>query len=109
VLDDPKSGLKHVARWLATPAWSGFFWTHRALSWVAGRGGVAHGFGSREKILESTLFSASDAGKLTELTEAMESRIATWRDRMDGPAAEPWLRRLDGTSAVLRRLGAAGE
>jgi len=107
VLDDPRSGLKQVAHWLATPAWSGLFWTHRTLGQVGKRTGVPHGFGSREKSLESLLFASSDAGRLPELTAEMQSVIQRWKSCMEGPAAPSWIARLDGASQVLGRLGKA--
>ena len=109
VLDDPKSGMKHIAHWLATPAWSGMFWTRRSLTRISSRAGVAQGFGSRRDILESTLFAASDAQSLPALTDAMKGVIDQWKSRMDSPAAASSIRKLNGTLTVIDRIGAAGQ
>ena len=104
VLADDNTGLKQVGRWLATPTWSGILWTRSAVSQIARDTGVAHGFGSRRDVLESTLFAASDAGKLPLLTQNMHGVIERWLDRMQRPGSASWRQRLQGTSRLLRRL-----
>ena len=107
VLDDDRSGLKQVGGWLATPTWSGILWTRSTLTSIAQEAGVAHGFGSRRDVLESTLFAASDSGKLPRLTGAMKDVVTRWDARMDGSGSAPWKHRLKGTSQLLDRLTAA--
>ncbi len=109
VLDDPSSGLKQVALWLATPAWAGIFWTRSALEEVSRATGVAQGFGRRAQVLENTLFAASDAGKLPQLTQSMQTVIDRWRGEISGPSADALVTRLDGTSALLDRLSSSAQ
>jgi len=109
VLDDDRSGLKQISRWLATPAWAGVLWTHRTLDEVSRACGVAHGFGTRRDVLESTLFAASDAKKLPELTERMQRVLSRWDRRMTGRDGAPWAARIRGTERLLQRLASAAQ
>jgi hypothetical protein len=109
VLDDERTGLKQISRWLATPAWAGLLWTHRTLDEISRVCAVAHGFGTRRDVLESTLFAASDAGRLPALTHAMQSVLSRAEGRMTGPDSAPWIDRIHGTARLLERLGHAAQ
>lgn len=99
LLDDPKVGLKAVARYLLVPGRCGVWLSLHDIQRIADRAGLACGFGRRVQMMESLWFSAVDHGRVPEL-------VASFRQ-----ALEPWGEspRIQATRALLDELGSAVE
>ena len=70
---------------------------------------VARGFGDRANMLESLFFAAVDHQRMDAVLDALLDKIATWERATaeigeGGLPVQPWLERLDGTRAMVRRM-----
>lgn len=129
-LDDPGSGLKDVAAWLAVPARCGIFVTDADGARIGGALDLPRGFGSRRLRLENLLRAAADYGAIEALCAALDDLFAERARRLLGlagdtadgpapsagapcrvpPALRPWIARIETTRSMLRTLadGASG-
>lgn len=103
VLDDADAGLREVATWLATPAWSGVWLSRGALWALARRQGVPRGFADRVQTLENLLVNAVEhdalAGVLVDLDEVLAHLE---RHQAHDPRWGPAVARARGLVAGLR-------
>jgi TorA maturation chaperone TorD len=115
VLANEKTGLKEIASFLLSPAYSGMYLSREDISRLASRLGVPRGFGSREQMLTNLLRTAADYEGLPPLVEGLYSLAEDWTGfykalsgdlRSLAPFAAPWLERLHGTRALLTTLSA---
>ena len=109
LLDDPKTGLKRVARWLTVCGQTGCWLTRKDVDELAMAADVARGFGDRANMLESLFFAAVDHQRMDAVLDALLDKIATWERATaeigeGGLPVQPWLERLDGTRAMVRRM-----
>jgi putative dimethyl sulfoxide reductase chaperone len=110
VLSDEKTGLKEIARYLLTPAYSGLYLSREDISRLASGLGIPRGFGSREQMLTNLLRTAADYEQLPRLVENLGILLESWIEFYAGlcgderpldPFAAPWLERLNHTQALL--------
>lgn len=116
VLDDARAGLKDIATYLATPAWSGLYLSRDDLAALGRATTLPTGFGPRSLLLANLLRSAAAYDGLPPLLDGIRAHLRAWRAYFDDLPALPvlrpiraaWQARLDGTDALLARLHAAG-
>lgn len=95
-----KTGLKQVARYLATPARCGAWFALPDIQRIADDAGLACGFGRRVQMLESLLFAAVDHHRLDELAASFDAEITHWRGWRDASC--------EATRAILDTLAQGG-
>lgn len=108
-LDDPRTGLKRIARWLTVCGRSGVWLTRADLDALAAAADVPRGFGDRVKMLESLLFAAVDQGRADQVLEALEARIDAWSAGLAelgerGLPVTAWQQRVARTRRVVRTM-----
>lgn len=59
LLDDPKTGLRQIAEFLASPARTGFILNAQMITRASRSARIPRGFGGRQQMLETLLFSAA--------------------------------------------------
>jgi len=109
LLDDPRTGLKRVARWLTVCGQTGCWITRADVDALAAAADVARGFGDRAKMLESLLFAAVDHQRIDQVLDAFLERIDSWDARyrelgQAGLPTEPWRQRTRHTRQLVQRL-----
>jgi TorA maturation chaperone TorD len=116
LLDDPKTGLRDIARYLLVPAYSGIYLARDDIRAYSGQGRLPAGFGARRTMMNNLLRSAADYDGFQDVFKALLehhsatreyyeclSRRSTWWQAMTGP----WLDRLRQTEDVLGQIRSA--
>jgi len=108
-LDDPKAGLRTIARFLATPALAGALLTRSEIAGLGRRLDTPRGFGGRAQMIGALLTNAAEYGGVAAVAQGLDglfaARIAAYE--AGGPAAAAWAARAAATRSVLARLSAA--
>ena len=113
LLDDPKTGLKDLARFLTTPGRSGFYLSRASITGIARNTQLPRGFGSRYQMMESLLFSAADQLQIPHLVTELQHELKTWEkiyNQFQQQTPTPfnfvsgWLERMQGTCKILQIL-----
>jgi TorA maturation chaperone TorD len=109
--------LRAIARWLSTPAWSGWFLSRHDLRALAAPFGAPTGIVERERMLEQVFEASALDERTPELLEALLALLAGWRTaseewRIALPPAwsgvlAPWHSGLDHTHALLSSMRSA--
>ncbi len=117
LLDDEATGLKEIAGYLATPAWSGCYLSRDDVARLGRREGLPRGFGGRALMLTNLLRAAVEFDRLAPLLALLADDVAAWRAHYGAlagcgvpPLAEvaaSWLERLATTAQILERLRTA--
>jgi TorA maturation chaperone TorD len=111
-LDEPDVGIAEIARYLALPARSGFFFSRDDLTRLSREVRAPKGFADRGAMMENLLRSAADLEVLAALVdragEALDAHAAALAsDRFEDAPLEvrrPWIDRIAVTRAILARL-----
>ena len=112
-LEDGRTGLRDIARYLITPIQSGIYLGRSDINRLARRISLPHGFGSREQMLQTLLEVAGQYDAAPHLFEALQKLVTTWRKAYDevgrdfpGTAAfvQLWQRRLEETKRLLTEM-----
>lgn len=112
-LDDPTVDLREVATFLTLPVRSGLYLSEADARDLGRSRRLPGGFGSRARVLETVFHSAVAYSRMEEVADDLNGRVAdvarTVAGMIEGhglPAdfAEPWLRRLEATGAMLLRM-----
>jgi hypothetical protein len=112
-LEDGRTGLRDIARYLITPSQAGFYLGRGDINRLARAVSLPHGFGSREQMLQTLLEAAGQYDSTLGLLAALLELAGRWRARYEGIGDEygetaefvgPWLRRLEGTEGLLRGM-----
>lgn len=90
--------LREVARWLSTPAWSGWFLSKSALRRLSRPFGVAVGMVDRDQMLEQVFEASALDERTDELLDALLAEWHYWRAALDA-----WKSELGAWAAVLER------
>lgn len=107
------TGLREIAHFLLTPAYSGWFLTRSVVEAVARALDVPRGFGGREQTLVNLLRTAGQYDLIERVLDEFGHRLSQWADQYAGwagnfesvlPAVELWERRLAQTSVLLRQM-----
>jgi putative dimethyl sulfoxide reductase chaperone len=116
-LPEPEDdSLREVARWLCTPALSGWFLSRHALRQLARPFGVAIGFVDREGMLEQVFEASALDHRTGELLDALlaewhgwQAALLTWRRELGAwaGALDHWNARLQRTHTTLDGMRAA--
>ena len=90
ILADEKTGLKEIARYLATPAYSGLYLGREEVSRLARRLELPRGFGDRRQMLANLLRAAAQYDQLARVIADLMSlsdwqQGAYWRIGVDYP------------------------
>lgn len=112
ILDSEKTGLKEIAAYLLTPAYSGFYLSHDDIRRIGVRHQLPQGFGKRQQTLANLLRSAADHDSLAEVIESLQAIIWRWQTFYAGTALAQhfitaWLQRLAQASDLLQHMQAA--
>lgn len=109
-------GLREIARWLATPAWSGWFLSKRALRRLAEPFAASLGMVDRGQMLEQVFEGSALDERTAELLDALleewrhwQAALEAWRQGLGiwAPALDGWSVRLERTRERLRAMRAA--
>lgn len=118
VLEDKKAGLKEIAEFLLTPAYSGLYISREDIARLGRAFSLPRGFGGRLQMMTNLLRSAVDYDMLAALVEKMLSLLQEWQAGYQeagslgsscGHVAAAWLDRLEKTRGMLVRLAGAAE
>ncbi len=116
LLEDDRTGLKEIARYLLTTAWSGLYLSREQIARLARRRQLPRGFGDRRVMLSDLLQVAADYERLPEVLDDLAEQVSVWQvayraHLADGPPlagyARHWLGRLEATAGLLGRMRAA--
>ncbi len=111
LLDDAKTGLKDIAAYRATPAWSGLYLSRADIGRLGRAEHLPRGFGARVLMLANLLHAAADYDRLDPLLTQLQDLLRTWQsfyaaltDR-DVPGlaliVPVWFERLDVTERMI--------
>lgn len=103
--DPEDDSLRSLARWLSTPAWSGWFLTKAYLRQLAALFGTPLGMPEREQMLEQ-VFEASALDERTALLlDALLAEQKRWMQALKGwqAALGDWSEALTGWEVALQR------
>ncbi len=110
-LDDPKTDLRRIGEWLATPARSGVLVTRADIARVGGGQRVPRGFGQRAQLVVNLLRSAANLDAFDGVVRGLEQVAREWAEALAAPRydevralARPWAERAATTAETLRRL-----
>lgn len=116
LLDDAATGLKDIARFLMTPAWSGLVLSRDAITRLGRSAQLPRGFGDRTQMLTNLLRSAAEYDGLDAVLARLGRQVDDWRAHYKSVAADGmplrvvaafWQVRLDTTETVIERMRAA--
>ena len=111
-LDEPKVGFARIAEYLAIPARSGLVLSRTRLAEIGRAYRLPTGFGSRSRIVEGLLRSATQYEGWDAVFDALQAECdraeACWTSS-DSLWAARWRERLAATRAILTRLRDAEE
>lgn len=113
LLEDEKTGLKDIAAYLLTPAYSGLYLSREDIARLGRGRNLPRGFGARLQMLSNLLRSAVAYDLLPNLLEDISSLVGEWqaayRSHLEtgtpwAPFAAAWLDRLQATKEVVARI-----
>ena len=113
LLDDQKTGLKEVAAYLLTPAYSGIFLSRKDIEMLARRQKIPRGFGNRLQMFTNLLRATASHDLFDSLLDDLASQLQSWQILYTRhlTAIEPlatisaiWLERLNTTHSIINRL-----
>lgn len=107
ILDDDKTGLKDIAEFLLTPAYTGIYLSRDDIARIGGQFRLPRGFGKRHQMLTNLLNTAVDYDAMDDLMQAFQDEVHQWRDFYqqrvpDSRFSMPWISRLDETLTFLQ-------
>jgi len=110
LLDNEKTSLRDIARYLLTPAHTGFFLSIDDIRGIGAAFRVPHGFGKRQQILTNLLRTASDYDVFPDVIQQFKQIAAGWQAQFSAMQALPtqiqrvWISRLEATDALLDQI-----
>ncbi len=114
ILDDPKTGLRDISKFLLAPVHSGIYLGRDDIRALSKGGELPAGFGTRRTMLNNLLRSAADYDGLPDVLDGLRVLIRQMRAAHSefaegcaapaGQIATAWMQRLDQTSAMLERI-----
>jgi putative dimethyl sulfoxide reductase chaperone len=115
-LQDAKTGLKDIARYLIMPPHSGLYLSREAIGNLARAHNLPRGFGSRQQVLSNLLYTAVQYDSLSEVLAGLQTILGSWQlgyAKIKGlaphltPFLTPWQERLAQTAVLLQQVQAA--
>lgn len=114
ILDDEKTGLREIAAYLTTPAWSGIYLSRREINRIARSENVPHGFGDRQTILTNLFRSSAEYDRIGSVIESLRVFVEEWKSEFEelfhkdlrglDEIRGAWLGRLEKTSMTLQKI-----
>jgi TorA maturation chaperone TorD len=112
VLEDEGSGLKEIAEFLLTPAYSGIYLSRDDIGRLARRQAIPRGFGDRRQLLLNLLRSAANYDALGSVLDNLEALARRWLAAYDDMIAQGgiglfvpgWRDRAAETVALLQQM-----
>lgn len=107
------SGLKDIARYLATPPYSGLFLSRDAISALARRHNLPRGFGDRAQMLANLLRTAGQYDLASNVFLDLAAVSVKWRKQYEeqqtrypeiSPWIRPWQEHISQTAVALEEL-----
>lgn len=115
-LQDEKTGLRRIARYLSTPSHSGIYLSRKAIGATARNLGLPRGFGGREQMLENLFRAAVQYDSLRPLLGTLDDNVLRWQDAYQQVFVadlqgyvQPWLARVTATHALLHEMQTVSE
>lgn len=105
--------LRDIARFLITPIYSGIYLSRSAITRLARRLNLPHGFGSRDQMLQTLLQGAGQYDATSQLFTALHDILTTWQKTYQQIAQEhpqiashipPWQTRVTRTHQLLTQM-----
>lgn len=118
LLDDDKTGLKEIAAYLLTPAYSGIYLSRDDIGRLGRAQQLPRGFGERKQMLTNLLRAAAEYDSLAATLDELQKTVQNWQrnfSEMAAPApsiaaiSSVWQTRLTATDALLQRLRASAD
>ncbi len=119
LLDDAKTGLKDIARYLTTPAWSGLYLSRAGIGRLGRAEHLPRGFGARAQMLANLLRAAADYDRLDPLLAQLQEIVQAWQSfyktlaERDVPGLDRmikvWLERLSLTEWMIDQIQEASD
>jgi putative dimethyl sulfoxide reductase chaperone len=112
-LQDAKTGLKDIARYLITPPHSGLYLSRDAIGDLARAHDLPRGFGGRQQVLSNLLYTAVQYDSLNELLGELTAVVHQWQygyTKFKGkyphliPFLTPWQTRLRHTVKLVQHI-----
>lgn len=112
-LEDGRTGLREIARYLVTPVLSGLYLGRSDINRLARRLNLPHGFGSRDQMLQTLFQSAGQYDSTSQLFAALNKVLATWKQAYEQIAHEypklshhiyRWQSSLDKSRQILAQM-----
>ncbi len=105
LLAQPKTGLREIAEWLATPARSGVWLSSAKITATARGRDLPRGFGKRAAMIENLLHTAVRHDALPELVRDIDSGLNLRQERLKTlPGGAVWAARVGHTRSQLEAL-----
>jgi TorA maturation chaperone TorD len=114
ILSSSKTGMRDIAGYLLTPAWSGLTLSRDEIKHVSHTRHVPSGFGQRLTMLTNVLRSAVEYDELPEVTTLLKERCREWEafytglERFELPTltavSHQWRERVRLTMQLLERI-----
>ncbi|MCA9932020.1 MAG: molecular chaperone TorD family protein [Anaerolineales bacterium] len=113
LLNNDKTGLKEIANYLTTPAYSGVFLSHDRISLIARQHQLPRGFGNRVQMITNLMRTAVQYNTLPTLLQTIQQQIIEQETayRQIGTThphlavfITPWQMRLQATQNMLQTM-----
>lgn len=112
IMEDEGTGLKEIAEFLLTPAYSGIYLSRDDIGRLARRQAIPRGFGDRRQMLLNLLRLAANYDALGQVIDGLEALAGRWLteyDEMVGqegmePYIAAWRSRATRTATMLKQM-----
>ena len=107
LLNDEKTSLRDIARYLLTPAYTGFFLSIDNIKQIAAQYRVPRGFGKRQQVLINLLRTASDYDVFPQIIRTFKAYAESYKqqlitiENLPSKVLNVWLQQLEKTIALL--------
>jgi putative dimethyl sulfoxide reductase chaperone len=112
-LQDAKTSLKDIARYLTTPPHSGLYLSRDAIGDLARAHNLPRGFGGRQQMLSNLLYTAVQYDSLNEVLAGLTAVMQQWQTFYTSQVGQhrhltafiaPWQARLQATIRLLNTM-----
>jgi putative dimethyl sulfoxide reductase chaperone len=112
-LQDTKTGLKDIARYLITPPHSGLYLSRDAIAELARACDLPRGFGGRQQMLSNLLYTAVEYDSLHEVLGELTAVTKQWQNKYAHQIKQhphlatfilPWQKHLEATTRLIKDI-----
>lgn len=114
LLENEKTGLRDIVKYLLTPAWSGLTLSRDEIKHISHTHSAPSGFGQRQTMLNNVLRSAIEYDALEGVLDLLIARCDTWQAHYQTLKArqvptlsynmDAWMQRVEGTAKMLKEV-----